>query len=374
MKNYGNQVLPHGKDGNMTKEQIQQIATTYKGKKVFLTGHTGFKGSWLVVWLHSLGCEVKGYSIDESILYKKINGDALCKSVIADIRDIETLKKEIKEFAPDFIFHFAAQPLVRLSYEKPIETFEVNVLGTANLLESLKCLSKPCVSVIITTDKVYENHEWVYPYRENERLGGYDPYSASKAAAELVISSYRNSFFHSDEYKSHQQVIASARAGNVIGGGDFAQDRIIPDLVKAFSANNKLSIRNPAAIRPWQHVIEPLGGYLLLGAELVKNPLAFSGAWNFGPFPVENVAVKDLVEMAVNTWGSGEVEYTGSNHQPHEAGLLKLDISKANRFLNWFPLYDAKKSVQVTIEWYRREMNGESAADLIRKDINHYIG
>jgi CDP-glucose 4,6-dehydratase len=365
--------MPPGKIGSMEKEQFESIRNTYSGKKVFLTGHTGFKGSWLLVWLHSLGCEIKGYSIDESILYKKIGGNSLCNSVIADICDRERLKKELLDFEPDFIFHLAAQPLVRLSYELPVETLEVNVIGTANLLNSIRFLKKACSSVFVTTDKVYENNEWIYPYRENERLGGYDPYSASKAASEIVISSYRNSFFNNNKFSEHQKPIASARAGNVIGGGDFSHDRIIPDLVKAFRNNQKLIVRNATSIRPWQHVVEPLGGYLLLGALLSSNPEKFGDAWNFGPDSTENVSVKTLVEMAINIWGKGNVQYLKSENQPHEAGLLKLDISKANQLLNWFPKYNAIKSVQVAIEWYKNDHLGCESRELILKDIKEYL-
>jgi len=365
--------MPPGKIGNMEKEQFEIIRNTYSGKKVFLTGHTGFKGSWLLVWLHSLGCEIKGYSIDESILYKKIGGNSLCNSVIADICDRERLKKELLDFEPDFIFHLAAQPLVRLSYELPVETLEVNVIGTANLLNSIRFLKKACSSVFVTTDKVYENNEWIYPYRENERLGGYDPYSASKAASEIVISSYRNSFFNINKFSEHQKPIASARAGNVIGGGDFSHDRIIPDLVKAFRSNQKLIVRNATSIRPWQHVVEPLGGYLLLGALLSSNPEKFGDAWNFGPDSTENVPVKTLVEMAIKIWGKGNVQYLKSENQPHEAGLLKLDISKANQLLNWFPKYNAIKSVQVAIEWYKNDHLGDESRELILKDIKEYL-
>lgn len=357
----------------MDQGQIKLIRDTYSGKKVFLTGHTGFKGSWLLVWLDSLGCKIKGYSIDESILYKKIGGDGLCESVIADICDKERLKQELLDFEPDFIFHLAAQPLVRLSYDQPVETFEVNVIGTANLLNSMRYLKKACSSVFITTDKVYENNEWIYPYRENERLGGYDPYSASKAASEIVINSYRNSFFNIDKFSEHQKTIASARAGNVIGGGDFSKDRIIPDLVKAFQNNEKLIVRNATSVRPWQHVVEPLGGYLLLGSLLSSNPKIFGDAWNFGPHSTENVPVKELVDMASKIWGDGIVEYVKNDNEPHEAGLLKLDISKANQLLNWFPKYNAMKSVQVAIEWYKNDLNGNESRELILNDIKTYL-
>ncbi|RZK32381.1 MAG: CDP-glucose 4,6-dehydratase, partial [Hymenobacter sp.] len=260
---------------------------TYAGKRVFLTGHTGFKGAWLLAWLHELGATVRGYALAPQTtpsLYEVIGGEALCeKSVIADLRQRDLLTQEVVDFQPDFVFHLAAQPLVRLSYDIPAETFEVNALGTAYMLEAVRQLEKPCTVVLITTDKVYENKEWVYPYRETDRLGGYDPYSASKACTELVINSYVQSFFNKADYARHQKAIAVGRAGNVIGGGDWALDRIVPDIVRAVQAGQPVQLRNPAAVRPWQHVLEPLGGYLLLGAKLSQDAARYAGAWNFGP-------------------------------------------------------------------------------------------
>ncbi|MFZ9847685.1 MAG: CDP-glucose 4,6-dehydratase, partial [Flavobacteriales bacterium] len=235
---------------------LKNLKKTYQGKKVFVTGHTGFKGSWMLYILHLAGAKIKGYALAperKNDLFNIIDGKQICESIIADIRDTKTLKKEINSFQPDFIFHLAAQPLVRLSYEKPLETLEVNALGTANLLEAVKDLKKACTVVLITTDKVYENKEWIYPYRENDRLGGHDPYSMSKACAELVISSFRNSYFPLSKIKEHKKGIASARAGNVIGGGDWSTDRLIPDIAKALSNKKDIHIRNPLAMRPWQH-------------------------------------------------------------------------------------------------------------------------
>ena len=288
-----------------------QFEKVYRDKKVFLTGHTGFKGSWLLVWLHSLGAKVKGYALapeNSEDLYNQINGDGLCESVIADIRDKDRLKEEIISFQPDFIFHLAAQPLVRLSYELPVYTFEVNTLGTAYVLDALRYVEKACNVIIITTDKVYENKEWHYPYRENDRLGGYDPYSASKATAELVVGSFQNSFFNKKEYARHKKSISSARAGNVIGGGDWAKDRIIPDIVRALQQNKNIEVRNPYAVRPWQHVIEPLSGYLLLGQKLVEDPIKYAEAWNFGPVQDDTFTVQDLVKEAISVWGSGHYD------------------------------------------------------------------
>jgi CDP-glucose 4,6-dehydratase len=329
---------------------------TYKGKKVLLTGHTGFKGSWMLTWLHQLGAEVKGYALqpeNENDLYNLINGDSLCHSVIADIRHKEKLKEEVLSFQPDFIFHFAAQPLVRRSYEMPLYTFEVNVNGTAHLLESVRLLEKPCCVVIITTDKVYENKETDYAYKETDKLGGYDPYSASKAAAEIIVSSYRNSFFNTNDFDKHQKAIATARAGNVIGAGDWAADRIFPDIIRALQKKKTVLVRNPNAIRPWQHVLEPLSGYLLLGAKLNEDPPHYAGPWNFGPQTDDVLTVRQLVEHAIRSFGSGSYEVPESIHPLHEAGLLKLDISKARTMLGWQPKLSTIRSVEETVRGYQ---------------------
>jgi len=332
------------------------LSTAYAGKKVFLTGHTGFKGSWMLAWLHLLGAHVKGYSLAPETspnLYELLDGDALCESVIADLSERDKLTQAVLEFQPDFIFHLAAQPLVRLSYEQPAETFQTNALGTAYLLDAVRQLTKPCTVVLITTDKVYENKEWVYPYRETDRLGGYDPYSASKACAELVINSYVQSFFNSNAFDQHQKGIAVGRAGNVIGGGDWSRDRIIPDIVRALQGSQPVQVRNPAAVRPWQHVLEPIGGYLLLGARLAAAPQQFASAWNFGPLADDTKTVEALVLEAIDIWGSGQYDKPALTGQPHEAGLLKLDISKALTYLDWKPVFDSKTAIAQTIDWYK---------------------
>jgi len=332
------------------------LKSVYQNKKVFITGHTGFKGAWLLQWLHLLGAQIKGYALapeNAEDLYNLIEGDLLCESVIADLRDASRLEWEILSFQPDFIFHLAAQPLVRLSYEIPAETFMVNAIGTAYVLDAVRKLKKPCTVVLITTDKVYENKEWVYPYRETDRLGGYDPYSASKACAEIVINSYTLSFFNPAAFEHHQKGIASARAGNVIGGGDWAKDRIIPDIVRALRNDQSVTVRNPKAVRPWQHVLEPLSGYLLLGARLAAKPLQYGGCWNFGPYAEDNKVVEELVQTALQIWGSGTYEKPVLTQQPHEAGLLKLDISKAVSELAWKPKYAADKAIAKTLEWYK---------------------
>lgn len=341
----------------VTHEYFKHI---YGGKKVFVTGHTGFKGSWLISWLYLLGADIKGYSlapINDDDLYYQIKGDDLCQSVIADIRNKTKLAKEIIDFQPDFIFHLAAQPLVRLSYDIPIDTFDVNIMGTAHVLDALRFLPQKCTTIVITTDKVYENKEWHYPYRETDRLGGYDPYSASKAAAEIVISSYQNSFFNLNAFDKHQKSIATARAGNVIGGGDWAKDRIIPDIIRSLTNNKPIIVRNPQAVRPWQHVLEPLAGYLLLGAKMNDDPLRYSSAWNFGPMAGDNLTVLQLVNIAIQAWGHGTYEHYKTVGQPHEAGLLKLDINKAINDLGWKPKWNANDAIDKTISWYKQNLD-----------------
>jgi len=352
------------------------LRSCYAGKKVFLTGHTGFKGSWLLTWLHLLGAEVTGYALapeGEPNLYTLLKGDDLCKSVIADLNQREVLEQALLECQPDFVFHLAAQPLVRLSYQRPTETFQVNALGTAHVLDAVRRLDKPCTVVLITTDKVYENKEWIYPYRETDRLGGYDPYSASKACAEIIINSYSQSFFNPAAYAQHQKGIAVGRAGNVIGGGDWALDRIIPDIVRALEKGEAVQVRNPSAVRPWQHVLEPLGGYLLLGAKLAEQPATFGGAWNFGPHLEDALPVSELVNLSLAAWGEGEYETPSTVGQPHEAGLLKLDISKAVNELQWKPQYNAQESIYKTIAWYKALQQGDAAYTLVRGDIEDFL-
>ncbi len=346
----------------------------YKNKKIFLTGHTGFKGSWMLTWLHQLGAVVKGFSLapkNESDLYNTIKGDTLCESIIGDIRDKQQLENGIISFQPDFIFHLAAQPLVRLSYEIPSETFEINAIGTANVLDAVRKLKKKCIVVLITTDKVYENLEWHYAYRENDRLGGYDPYSASKACAELVIASYRNSFFNPNNYNEHQKSIASARAGNVIGGGDWAKDRIIPDIIKALQQNKPIAVRNPNSIRPWQHVLEPVAGYLHLGLKMLEDPVIYADSWNFGPFSEDNFMVEDLVKTAIQIWGYGVYHTPQLTNQPHEAALLKLDINKSINELRWKPKWNSKQAIEQTIYFYFNSSNLPNYS-MITEQINQY--
>lgn len=347
---------------------FNQLRSRFKDKKVFLTGHTGFKGAWMLKTLSMLGAEVMGYSLapqNENDLFNLVNGGQLCNSVIADLRERSALRKAVLCFKPDFIFHLAAQPLVRLSYEIPSETFEVNAIGTANLLDAVALLEKKCSVILITTDKVYHNNEWEYPYRENDKLGGYDPYSASKACAELVIESYRNSFFNKTRYSEHLKGIAVGRAGNVIGGGDWSKDRLIPDIAKALSVNKEIAIRNPQSIRPWQHVLEPVIGYLDLGLKLDSDPINFGQAFNFGPYASDALPVLDMLNLSIACWGSGTFKIEQANTQVHEAGLLKLDISKAINKLNWKPKLNAREAVEMTMAWYK-------SFNLKKQDISNF--
>lgn len=346
----------------------------YRGKKVFLTGHTGFKGSWFLLILKQLGADVKGYSLapkNNRDLYHQINGDDLCDSVIADIRDRERLKKELLDFQPNFVFHLAAQALVIDSYTWPVETYETNVMGSIYLMDALRELKKPCSTVMITTDKVYENFETKDPYPEDARLGGYDPYSNSKACAELAISSYRNSFFNSANITKHQQGIAAARSGNVIGGGDWSDNRLVPDIARSLIKKESIVIRNPIAVRPWQHVLDPLKGYLMLGAMLAKDPVRYATGFNFGPAPEDERNVREMAELAIEIWGEGSYETPELKKSLHEAGLLKLAIDKAKRELNWEPRFDSAEAVEWTIDWYKNER--ENAYAFTKSQIDRFF-
>lgn len=355
-------------------EHLQKV---YGGKKVLLTGHTGFKGSWMLQLLSMLGAKIKGYALNplnENDLFNLINGSSLCDSVIGDLRDRELLTKEIVTFEPDFVFHLAAQPLVRLSYEIPSETFEINAIGTANVLDGVRLLKKACTVVLITTDKVYHNKEWVHPYRETDRLGGYDPYSASKACTELIIDSYRSSFFNLNDYTTHGKAIAVGRAGNVIGGGDWSKDRLIPDLAKALNLNQPVTVRNPSSVRPWQHVLEPVVAYLLLGFNLYERPLDFSQAYNFGPFVTDTLSVEEMLKLAISCWGNGSYNLANDKVRLHEAALLKLDISKAVDELGWYPKMDAGKAVAITMDWYKEfALHKENIKQFTQLQIRSYL-
>ena len=327
----------------------------YQNRKVLVTGHTGFKGSYLVCWLKQLGAEVCGVGLEmeEEFSHFKLL-DSGIRSEIFDIRNREKLNALFAEFQPETVFHLAAQPLVRLSYLEPVETFDINVTGTACVLDACrKCASCRAI-VAITSDKCYENRETLTPYVESDPMGGYDPYSASKGCAELVISSYRRSFFNVDEYgKKHNTLLASCRAGNVVGGGDWARDRLVPDLMQGAAAGKTAVIRNPLAVRPWQHVLEPLSGYLALGAELLNGNTQFASAYNFGPENSAAVTVKEAAEFLKAGWQSLDYEATPPENAPHEANLLLLDASKAKRELEWYGIWSVKETLERTARWYR---------------------
>ncbi|WP_205509870.1 CDP-glucose 4,6-dehydratase [Longitalea arenae] len=353
----------------------QHLSSYYRHKKVFITGHTGFKGSWLTATLHLFGATVKGYALAPDYkngLYELLQPYKVTHSIIADIRDKARLTEELLDFQPDYVFHLAAQPLVRRSYEIPAETFDVNVTGTANLLEAVNMLPGKCTVIVITTDKVYENREKDILYNEEDVLGGYDPYSASKACAELVVNSFRNSFFNPAQFNKHKKAIASVRAGNVIGGGDWSRDRIIPDIVRALQQEKTIEVRNPSAVRPWQHVLEPIGGYLLLAGLLHEQPQKYSAAYNFGPLPDDHLTVKELVQLAIASWGSGEWKDVSDPAQVHEAGLLKLDIGRARTILGWQPSWKATQAIQHTIDWYKQPVAVQ--AKYAFQQINSYFG
>lgn len=330
----------------------------FHGRRVLLTGHTGFKGGWLALWLAELGAEVHGYALapatDPSLFDAASVRGVLASHHIADVRDHMALQQCIQQVQPEIVFHLAAQPLVRLSYREPRETYETNVMGTVNVLEAVRRCDSVRVCQVITSDKCYENHEWVYAYRENDPMGGFDPYSNSKGCTELVVSAYRQSFFHPDRINEHGVSLASSRAGNVIGGGDWAEDRIIPDCVRALSTGETIQVRNPHAIRPWQHVLEPLSGYLWLAARQWQQPGRFEAGWNFGPTGAGNVDVRRIVELAVEAWGDGNWQAPEAPHDHlHEANFLKLDITKASSLLAWEPVCVVSQAVEDTMAWYK---------------------
>jgi CDP-glucose 4,6-dehydratase len=338
----------------MKSEKGSYFSDLYRDKTVLVTGHTGFKGSWLTLWLHSLGANVVGLSVDiptQPSHFECAGLESCVDDRRMDIRNGAAVKDLLTEVNPDFVFHLAAQPLVRRSYEEPVETFETNILGTANILSALSELTRSCTAVLITSDKCYDNVEWVWGYRETDRLGGKDPYSASKGAAELVIRSFVNSFFLDPEASVR---VAIGRAGNVIGGGDWAADRVVPDCVNAWSVGDEVPIRNPASTRPWQHVLEPLSGYLALGARLHMDASLHGEPFNFGPTDVNDHTVVDLIETMNRYWENAHwTDKSMDVGQPHEAGLLKLNCDKAYSVLRWRPVLTFGETVQMTAEWYR---------------------
>lgn len=328
---------------------------TYHGKKVLITGHTGFKGSWLTLWLGNLGAEVIGYSLPPETTpshFDLIPPNGV--SIMGDIRDRKKLQKVIADHRPEVVFHLAAQPLVRRSYLEPAETFETNVMGTVNILDACRQNESVKAVLVITSDKCYENREWVWGYRENDPMGGYDPYSASKGAAELVTAAYRRSFFNNENYgKTHETLVATCRAGNVIGGGDWSEDRLIPDIVRAIQKGETLQIRSPEATRPWQHVLDALSGYLLLGQKLLEGNTTYADAWNFGPSDTDTLRVRELCARFEALWPTARFEWAEEPSTLHEASTLKLDCSKAHTLLQWHGKWSADQTIEKTVEWYR---------------------
>jgi len=355
----------------------KKLIDSYQGKTVLITGHTGFKGCWLGLWLESLGAQVIGYSLEpptDPSVFKVTGLSDRIIDIHGDILDCNKIFETVKKYRPEFIFHLAAQPLVRYSYKHPLETFNVNVIGTANILESVRLSQYPVICVCITSDKCYENREWDYAYREIDPLGGHDPYSASKAASEIVIASYRKSFFYIGKENS-LVTLSSARAGNIIGGGDWAEDRIVPDCIRALVKEITVEIRNPHAIRPWQFVLDPLFGYLLLALKMKEKPERYAGAWNFGPYHSNAVDVQTITEKVLEEWGSGTWQGAFQNENAsHEANYLKLDISKSNTKLGWKPVYDIDETIRKTIEWYRGYYTGKTDMyDFSLKQIKAYM-
>ncbi|HYQ56211.1 MAG TPA: CDP-glucose 4,6-dehydratase [Draconibacterium sp.] len=348
----------------------------FRGKKILVTGHTGFKGAWLCLLLNKIGANVSGFALAPPTtpsLYEVADVDDFVDSTLGNINDYEALYSTIQRIQPDAIIHMAAQALVLESYENPVETYLTNVMGTVNLFEIIKHVS--CVKAIVnvTTDKCYENKEWQWGYRENDRLGGYDPYSNSKACSELVTSAFKNSFFNEERYKEHGVAIATARAGNVIGGGDWAKNRLIPDFIRSISKGQEIVIRNPLAIRPWQHVLEPLTGYLNVLSKLLTNGTKYGGAWNFGPNDTETKNVEWIISAICTKWGNNASFKLDENVHPHETQSLKLDISKAKSQLEWKPKWDIKTTLDNIVEWHKAYYSNKNMQTICNQQIDNYL-
>lgn len=345
------------------------------GKRVFITGHTGFKGSWLSLWLQQLGAEVTGYALSPPTnpsLFDVANVAGGMTSVIGDVRDAESLTRCMKKAKPDIVIHMAAQPLVRYSYDNPVETYATNVMGSVHMLEAVRQSASVRAVVNVTSDKCYENKEWLWGYREIEPMGGYDPYSSSKGCAELITSAYRSSFFNHGNYPEHGVALASVRAGNVIGGGDWAIDRLIPDVMRAIQAGQSVKIRNPHAIRPWQHVLEPLSGYLLLAKKLYTEGVTFAEGWNFGANDEDVKPVQWIVEQLTSHWGEGATWELDVKPQPHEAQYLKLDCSKAKARLGWLPRWSLDECLLNIVNWHKDHLHGHEMHKVTIQQIESF--
>lgn len=351
---------------------MKKSLSTFRGRRVFITGHTGFKGSWLAFLLHEIGADVMGFALPPATTinhFDLLGLDQKIRHFEGDIRDSAHLGKALQEFKPEFVFHLAAQALVRASYDDPVSTFSTNVIGSVNLLDAVRKCESVRSLVYITSDKCYENVEWIWGYRENDCLGGQDPYSASKAAAEIAFSAHARSFFEQRPLLG----AATTRAGNVIGGGDWAVDRIIPDCIRAIAAGEPVRLRNPGATRPWQHVLEPLAGYLLLAACLYEEPKRWGGSWNFGPSTHEVRTVQNVAEVIVGHMGKGRIEVVESKTQVHEARLLQLNCDKAHQVLGWYPRWQVEKTLEATALWYKAIMNGGNAELITRAQIYEFF-
>ena len=350
-------------------------AAFWQGKRVFLTGHTGFKGGWLSLWLQQLGAEVTGYALEAPTtpsLFEVANVARGMVSIIGDVRDGEALKRAMAQARPEIVIHMAAQPLVRYSYVNPVETYATNVMGVVNLLEAVRATPGVRSVVNVTSDKCYENREWPWGYRENEAMGGYDPYSNSKGCAELVTAGYRSSFFNAEKYAEHGIALGSGRAGNVIGGGDWAMDRLIPDMLRAIGAGQPVMIRNPHSIRPWQHVLEPLSGYLTLAEKLYTEGPVHAEGWNFGPHDTDAKPVEWIIERMTHEWGAGASWLLDGQDHPHEATYLKLDCSKARGQLGWHPRWDIGQTIAKIVEWHKACDQGADMRAMTLAQITTY--
>lgn len=351
------------------------VKAVWQNTKVYVTGHTGFKGCWISLWLASLGAKVHGYALapeSEPNLFTTARVMDHIEHEVGDIRDLGKLERSIAAFKPEVVFHMAAQALVRRSYANPIETYSTNVMGTLHVLDAIRRVPSVRAAVIITSDKCYENREWLWGYREEDRLGGFDPYSNSKACAELLTASYRNSYFLPASSAGHEVALASARAGNVIGGGDWSEDRLVPDMIRGFLAGRPIQIRYPQAIRPWQHVLEPLAGYIALAEHLLQQGTAFAGAWNFGPADDDAWPVARMADAMTVLWGAGASWECDSAENPHEAGYLKLDSSKARTLLNWRPRLPIEQALRWVVEWFLAWRQDENMQSVTLRQIAEY--